>query len=104
MTVEVIVDIFNREIRFTRERWDYIVSKRPIMGKFREQLIDTIKKPEFIKKSVYDSEVVLYYKHFKDILGGKYMVVALRINIDRFVLTGYISDRIKKGEVIWEKD
>jgi hypothetical protein len=71
MSVEVIYDRFGREIRFTEERWKYIASKRPIMSKYRRQFIDTIREPEFIKKSVYDPEVVLYYKHFKDILGGK---------------------------------
>lgn len=104
MSNEVIYDRFAREIRFTEERWNYIVSRRPIMSKFKKQFIDTIMEPEFIKKSVYDPEVVLYYKHFKDILDGKYMVAVIKINIDKFVLTGYISDRIKKGEVIWEKD
>jgi hypothetical protein len=83
MLTETIVDRFNREIRFTRERWE---------------------EPELIKTSVYDPEVVLYYKHFKNILGGKYMVTVIKMNTDRFVLTGYISDRIKEGEVIWRKD
>jgi hypothetical protein len=32
------------------------------------------------------------------------MVAVIKINIDRFVLTGYISDRIKKGDVLWKKD
>ncbi len=50
------------------------------MSKYRRQFIDTIMEPEFVKKSV--PEVVLYL----------------------FVLTGYISDRIKKGDIIWKKD
>jgi hypothetical protein len=104
MLTEAIFDSFNREIRFTRERWDYIVSKRPIMSEYKKQFIDTIKEPELIKTSVYDPEVVLYYKHFKNILGGKYMVTVIKMDTDRFVLTGYVSDRIKEGEVIWRKD
>lgn len=104
MSIEVIYDRFGREIRITEERWNYIISKRPILRKLKKHLIETIKEPELIKESAYDRQVALYYKHFKNILGGKYMVAVIKINIDKFVLTGYVSDRVKEGEVIWEKD
>lgn len=99
----IITDRFKRKIRLTDERWNYIIHKRPIMKELRTEFEDTIKGPELVKSSVYDSEVVLYYRYFKELFNGKYIVAAVKIDDDNFVVTGYVTDRIKKGDVIWKK-
>jgi hypothetical protein len=99
----IITDRFDRKIRLTDERWNYIIHKRPIMKELRTEFEDTIKGPELVKSSVYDSEVVLYYRYFKELFDGKYIVATVKIDDDNFVVTGYITDRIKKGDVIWKK-
>lgn len=60
-----------------------------------------IKDPEYIKRSKYDHEVILYYKCFPSI--KKYITVVVKIGIHNFVLTSYIADRIKKGDTLWRK-
>jgi len=101
--MEMITDIFGRKIRLTDERWEYIVNKRPILRNLRTECEITISEPELIKRSTYDPEVVLCYRYFKELMGGKYIVGVVRIDYDSFVVTGYITDRIKRGEVIWRK-
>lgn len=49
-------------------------------------------------------EVLLYYRYFKELLNGKYVVAVAKISKDgNFVITGYVTDRIKKGTILWEK-
>lgn len=36
---------------------------------------------------------------------NKYLAVVVKINeIENFIITAYFTDRIKKGELIWEKN
>src|SRR3989337_3114809 len=102
--MDIVIDKFGRKIRLTDERWEYIVSHHPEMKELRKKFEDALKEPETIIKSVYGSEVVLYYRYYKEILKGKYIVWVVKINMDSFVLTGYVTDRIKEGEAIWKKD
>jgi hypothetical protein len=101
--MRIIPDRFGRKIRLTDERWNYIVHKRPIMEGLRTEFEYTIKGPELVKSSVYDSEVVLYYRYFKELFNGKYIVAVVKIGGDNFVVTGYVTGRVKKGDVVWKK-
>lgn len=102
--MDVIYDRFGRKIRLTDERWSYIVHKHPVLLELRTEFENTIKEPELVTSSVYDPEVLLYYRYFKELLKGKYVVAVVKINKeDNFVVTGYVTDRIKKGNVIWKK-
>ncbi len=94
-------DRFNREIRMTRERLNHIFMTPPEVKKFENVISDVLRDPCILKRSVYDEEVVLYYKYFEPI--KKYITVAVKINVDSFVLTSYITDRIKEGDIIWKK-
>jgi hypothetical protein len=101
--MRILTDRFGKKIRLTTERWRYIVHKRPILENMRTEFEVTIKDPELIKRSVYDPEVVLYYRYFKELLGGKYVVAVIKMNDDDFVVTGYVTHRIKRGDVVWKK-
>jgi hypothetical protein len=101
--MHVITDRFDKRIRLTRERWEYIVHKHPILKNLRTEFEDTIKEPELVKGSTYDPEVLLYYKYFKKLLGGKYIVAVVKIDGDNFVVTGYVAHRIKRGDEVWKK-
>jgi len=102
--MDVISDRFGRRIRLTGERWNYIAHKHPILLELRTEFENTIKEPELVASSVYDPDVLLCYRYFKELLKGKYIVAVVRISKeDNFVVTGYVTDRIKKGNVIWKK-
>jgi hypothetical protein len=67
----------NKEIRITKEYWEFIVSVKHtnIIGKEYE-VIKTLKYPEFIRKSN---------------------------NGEGFIITIYLTDRVKEGDEIWKK-
>ncbi len=100
----IITDIFNNAIELTDERWLHIVREHPEMEPYREKIQEILSAPDYVKKSKRDSEVLLYYKFYSDIFNGKYVLVAIRKGLRSFILTCYITDVIKKGETLWEKN
>lgn len=59
--------------------------------------------PDYVKRSLRDSGVLLYYKFYSDIYDGKFMLVVAKKGLRSFILTCYITDIIKRAETLWEK-
>ena len=54
-----------------------------------------------MQKSLYDENVLLYYRNIGK---GRYFVVAAKLlNSHGFIITAYIANVIKKGEIIWKR-
>lgn len=63
---------------------------------------ETLRSPEIIKRSNYDPEVVLFYRFYATLEGGKHIAVVVKWGRRRsFVLTAYLTDRVKRGVTIW---
>lgn len=100
----LLVDYEGRAIRLTDERWAHI-SEHPEMTGMRQQLEETLRSPEAVVQSLGDPEARLYYRFYqRTLVGGKYLTVVVKFsNADAFVVTTYLTDRIKKGTVLWPK-
>lgn len=91
----------SKDIRITNEYWDFVKTvKHPNMEGREKEVINTLKCPDFIRKSNKDERVFLYYKSI-----GNYnlCVVCKHLNGDGFIVTTYMTDRSKEGEEIWRK-
>jgi len=64
-----------------------------------------LQRPERVVESFSDPQAKLYYRYyFVTIVGDKYLCVVVKnIDADAFVLTAYLTDRIKKGRSIWPR-
>jgi hypothetical protein len=100
----LLTDHEGRRIRLTDERWRHIV-EHPEMAPMRERLEETIAAPESVVESLSDPAARLYYRFYqRTIVGGKYLCAVVRITPDdALVVTAYLTDRIKKGKIIWPK-
>ena len=96
-------DKFNRKITLSDERWKHITETHPELIDKLDVLKKTLEEPELIKRSVYDEKVILIYKYYEHIYNGKYMCVVVTLD-NGLVVTAYITDKIKKGEIIWTKN
>ncbi|MDA0771941.1 MAG: DUF4258 domain-containing protein [Cyanobacteria bacterium] len=87
-------------VRMTKEQWWKIQTKHvKLIGKI-DKLVECIKKPEIIRKSIYiDNSFLCYIKE------GQYWLVVIfkKLNGIGFVKTAYITDKIKEGKEIWRK-
>lgn len=99
----VITDIFTDIIELTDERWSHIIREHPEVESHKERIQEVLSSPDYVKRSKRDAEVLLYYKYYDDIFGGKYLLVSVKKGLRSFILTCYITDIIKRGETLWEK-
>jgi len=55
---------------------------------------------------VSSETVVIYYKNYpKTPVTNKYLAVVVKINeMENFIITAYFTERVKKGEIVWEKN
>ena len=91
-------------IRLSTERWTHIIDRHPEMSTMRDQVLETITKPNFIQSG--DFGELLAVRHYdKTPLTSKFLIVAYReIATDEgFVLTAYLTRRPSaRREVIWK--
>jgi hypothetical protein len=67
---------------------------------------ETLRTPERVVGSLSDPQARLYYRfYFGTMVGGKHLCVVVKIvNEDAFVLTAYLTDRVKRGVALWPKE
>ena len=99
------VDIHNRKIRLTSERQEHIENDHPEMSGQIDKIHDTLLNPDIIVRSRTDSNVELFYQHYKTTpISEKYLCIIVKILVDDlFIITAYFTDTIKRGEVLWKK-
>ena len=101
---EEFSDKFNNRIKFTDKRWNHIIKEHPEIGAYKDKLPDALKNPDLVKRSKRDKDTFLYYRYYKSIFKGKYLIVVARTKNNPVILTCYVTDRIKKGDLIWKKN
>jgi hypothetical protein len=89
-------------IRLTDERRSHIL-EHPEMREMELAIEETLLHPERVVQSLSDPDVRLYYRfYFRTVVGGKFLCVVVKIGeAGAFVLTAYLTDRIKEGERLW---
>jgi len=97
------IDKFGNPVELRRERWAHIAREHPEVVPFKNRIGEVLKDADYIKRSVRDINVLMYYKYYNDIFSGKYLLVVVKKAIRSFILTCYITDMIKKGETLWAK-
>lgn len=90
-------------IRTTKNYWERIITiKHPSVKQFENEIKKTLENPDQIRKSKQDPKVHLYYKA----MGKLYLcIVADHISLkEGYIITAYLTDRIKEGERIYVKN
>lgn len=102
-----IVCALGKVIRLTKERWKHVAYKHPEIDKsYIEKAKEILATPDAIVKSGKDPTEFLYHKHYaKTYFGAKYAVAAVKhLNGDGFIVTIYLTSKIKSGELAWKKN
>lgn len=58
-----------------------------------------------VNRSASDGEAFLYYRFYDHTpVGGKYLcAVVKKGEAKAFLLTAYLTDKIKQGEIVWKR-
>ena len=99
-----ISDFQGRLVRLTDERLAHILG-HPEMAGFQGEIERTLSQPETVVRSRSDLAVNLCYRFYTQTpVGGKWLCVVVKYLVDdAFVLTAYLTDKIKAGDVLWPK-
>lgn len=87
-------------VHTTTEYWHKLIFKHPELETRLDDLIETLNNPDEIRKSKREDLIFLFYSE-----SGKYWlcVVTKKVGLEGFLVTAYITDRMKEGETIWRK-
>src|SRR3989344_163704 len=96
-----IICVSGRKIKFTKERYAHIIIRHPELEGKLSEIEKTLMNTDFVQESIYDKTVQLYYRTIKN---KEYFVVVVKVlNNHGFIITAYIANVIKKGEIVWKK-
>ncbi len=93
--------ILGKIVRTTKSHWELITKlKHPEIEGKEAEAKKCLSDPVEVRRSSEDRDVYLYYSPFE-----KYYlcVVARHLNGDGFIITAYITDKIKEGENVWKR-
>jgi len=101
----ILRDVRGLAIRLTDERLAHIL-EHPEMARLQVSIEQTLLRPDRVVESPSDPQVHLYYRYCAGTLvGDKYLCVAVKVReADAFVLTAYLTDKIKRGAPSWPKE
>ena len=100
--MRVFRDYQGRAVRFTDERHRHILD-HPEMAAVDAEIEHALAGPDSVVESVSDPETRLYYRYLASTLvGAKQLCVVVKVqSADAFVITAYLTDKVKKGRVLW---
>ncbi len=92
------------EIRLTDERRAHLL-ERPEMSDMETSIEETLLEPQHVVRSRSDQEVHLYYRHYSETrVDDKFLCVVVKVQTeDAFVITAYLTDKVKEGESLWNE-
>ena len=90
-----IKDKSGRKIHLSRERWSHIVTEHSQLADKIEDIKDNLTNPLTTRRSVYDEDVVFYYKFYKRL--KKYLLVSVKyLNGEGYVITTFYTSKLSK--------
>ena len=95
-------DCFRRIIRLTDERLAHILEHLEVQG-MENELERVLQQPVVVRRSHSDKTVWLFYRFYAQTpVGGKWLCVLVKlVEDDAFVVTAYLTDKLKAGEDLW---
>lgn len=96
-----VISCLGKRIRISHKHWDLIIQRKHLEVAGREHEVQmALCEAESVRTSQADDSVFLYYKRF----GRYYLCVVCRhLNGEGFIITSYLTDRLKEGQEIWRR-
>ncbi len=100
--MKVLQDYQGRNVRLMDERLRHIL-EHPEMAGLEGALGETLRVPEIVMQSSSDQTAELNYRYYLGTkVGDKWLCVVVKSGLeDAFVVTAYLTDRVKKGIQLW---
>ena len=102
--MKTVTDCFGHAVRLTDERLTHIASHSEMVG-LEQEIERVLQTPREVRVSRSDDSVRLFYEFYAETrVGGKWLCVVVKyLPDDAFVVTAYLTDKLKAGETVWPK-
>ncbi len=102
--MKTLEDCFGRSVRLTDERIAHILQHQEMIG-MEEEIGQVLRAPTEVRLSRADDTIQLFYEFYAQTrIGEKWLCVVVKYYADdAFVVTAYLTDQLKTGEIIWPK-
>ena len=102
--MRLLRDFEGLEIRLSDERLEHILEHPEMVGT-EAAIEETLLKPTAVVQSLSDPADRLYYRYYMGtMVGDKFLCVMVKVSEDdAFVLTAYLTDKVKKGVQLWPR-
>lgn len=76
------------------------------MADLEPRIAEALSRPERVVESLSDAEVRLFYRFYVGTLvGDKHLCVVVKVQVaGAFIVTAYLTDKPKKGRLLWPKE
>ncbi|GJL66973.1 MAG: hypothetical protein NPIRA05_19440 [Nitrospirales bacterium] len=103
--MKTIHDCFGRSVRLTNERLRHILQHKEMLG-MEEEIEKVLQVPTEVRVSRSDDSVHLFYEFYSQTrVGGKWLCIVVKYETeDAFIVTAYLTDQLKVGEIVWPKN
>jgi hypothetical protein len=70
-----------------------------------DKVQEVLLKPDMMIRSAVDTEVELFYRHYKITpVTEKFLCAVVKVlTDDLFIITAYFTNEIKRGEILWQR-
>lgn len=95
----------NVSLRLTKERWNHIVLRHPEMDGQKEQVLETVTKPDMIQQGDFGELIAIRFYN-KTPLTSKHLVVIYKevIDTDGFIVTAYYATKpSERRKIVWKR-
>jgi len=112
MTVEVwlmsmvfeVRDYDRRRIRLTEVQWLHIVFFHPEVESEQVKIREVLKNPEVVVEGAAKDTRICYRFYKSTPVASKYLAVVAKVSDkEGFIITGYFTERVRRGKVLWRK-
>ena len=102
--MQVIRDCFGQLVRLTDERREHILEHAEMAGMDGE-LERVLQSPTEVRLSRTDENARLFYEFYgQTSVGGKWLCVVVKyLPDDAFVITAYLTETLKAGDIVWQR-
>ena len=90
-----INDKSGRKIRLTKKQWRHLAKKHPYMEKYLDEIKETLQFPDKIINRLFNKGY--YYKGYKYLKQpNRFVLVVVKyLNGNGFIITSYLTEKIK---------
>ena len=91
-------------IRLTEAQWLHMVFFHPEMEGEQEKMKEVLRSPEVVVQGATVDTRVCYKFYPSTPVASKYLAVVIKVlNGEGFIITGYFTERVRRGKALWRK-